>query len=445
MINRHFQKWLMISFCLLSPIIALQFYLEGNWYSLFSGYTMGIVFGVFAYGYFLNTLILSSRIRYIDRLFGHDRVMLFHGILALTATILGITHFVFKYEYIFPISSHIALGITALSVFIVILILTILLMTAGAMHQIAMIIRLRDMVQQRIKVDYSRMKLLHNIVILGVTGLAFHVALASSTAESPVRTRVMTGWAILAIVVYIWHKAGRLIVNSRQRWKLAGVRERVPGIVELQIHNDKSKRLQFHPGQFAYLRLKSEICGFEEHPFTIASAPSTPDIVMTIKALGDYTKSLVNVSPETMVYLDGPYGLFSPRQNGKPFLFIAGGIGITPFMSIVESWKSQGFKSPVTLIWSVRREEELFCRELFESGVHQSTMFRFIPVISRPLGDNAPTRRIDRTLIQSALGQNDKNNMQLYFCGPDTMRNSVIAIMKQLELPLSNLHYERFS
>lgn len=69
--------------------------------------------GLTGYVYFFNTLIISSRIRYFDRLFGHDKALLFHGYLALSAMLAVTAHFIFKQIYGYNITIQTLSGISA--------------------------------------------------------------------------------------------------------------------------------------------------------------------------------------------------------------------------------------------------------------------------------------------------------------------------------------------
>jgi len=98
----------------------------------------------------------------------------------------------------------------------------------------------------------------------------------------------------------------------------------------------KRKALQFEHGQFAFLRLG--VKGLREpHPFSIASGPSRNNLTFWIRHLGDWSDRLPGaelVGAEVMV--EGPYGEFEPLVDGEPPVWIAGGVGITPFLAALD-------------------------------------------------------------------------------------------------------------
>ena len=97
------------------------------------------------------------------------------------------------------------------------------------------------------------------------------------------------------------------------------------------------KRLTFAPGQFVFLALGGP-GGWQRHPFSVSSAPSDRHLELTIKASGDYTRDLYDqLRPGIPAKLAGPFGGFDYRQGGHDQIWIAGGIGVTPFLSWIRS------------------------------------------------------------------------------------------------------------
>src|SRR6185369_1697489 len=95
--------------------------------------------------------------------------------------------------------------------------------------------------------------------------------------------------------------------------------------------------LAFRPGQFVWLTLRSSPFAMCEHPFSVSSAPDpSGGFELTVKELGDFTRTIGGVTPGETAFVDGPYGTFvlDPGST-RGACFIGGGIGLAPIMSIL--------------------------------------------------------------------------------------------------------------
>jgi predicted ferric reductase len=109
--------------------------------------------------------------------------------------------------------------------------------------------------------------------------------------------------------------------------------------------------LQFQPGQFAWITVGRSPFSITSHPFSFCSSAETNGSVeVAIKAAGDFSSSVATVEPGTEVYVDGPHGVFSIDQyEGAGFCLIAGGVGIAPALSMLETLADRGDVRPVVL------------------------------------------------------------------------------------------------
>lgn len=103
-------------------------------------------------------------------------------------------------------------------------------------------------------------------------------------------------------------------------------------------------QIQFEPGQFVYVSIQCTMgCGVshEFHPFTLDSSPlNSHCLSVAVRALGDDTKNLIHIVPGNQAIVEGPYGnLLHGINPQKKQVWIAGGIGVTPFISYIRRWK----------------------------------------------------------------------------------------------------------
>ncbi|WP_025137273.1 ferric reductase-like transmembrane domain-containing protein [Achromobacter sp. DH1f] len=163
---------------------------------------------------------------------------------------------------------------------------------------------------------------------------------------------LMAGGAVAALLSL----AGRVGQRRRVMGRVVSVVSQPGGIVDVTC--DLGPQWPGHrAGQFAFVTFDR---GEGAHPFTIASAPgATPGrLHFKIKALGDYTRRLADtLTPGQAVAVEGPYGRFEQPQQASagPQVWVAGGIGITPFLAWLEDRQARaGDGAPVWLHYCVR-------------------------------------------------------------------------------------------
>jgi predicted ferric reductase len=164
----------------------------------------------------------------------------------------------------------------------------------------------------------------------------------------------------------------------------------------------------FTSGQFAFFSFKSLLVKSESHPFSISSSPNDNNLKITVKNLGDYTGRLFNLKIGDFVMVDGPYGNFSYKKAKKQNqIWIAGGIGITPFYSMAQSLES-GYK--VDLYYSVKENlEAVYAKELIEL-TKKNPSFRF------KLWNTTERGYVNgRVVTDLSSGLKDK---EIFLCGP---------------------------
>lgn len=201
-------------------------------------------------------------------------------------------------------------------------------------------------------------------------------------------------------------------------------------VTELSLAPTK-KGLKHKAGQFLFLDL-----GGEKHPFTIASAPNDDrSVKFFIKALGDYTRGLPSeVKIGTLAHLSPAYGRFLMKPQQKTQVWIAGGIGITPFLAWLEDLKPVT-NTQIELYYCVRGEAP------FRSKIEAITESQ--PNVTIHLINSATQSRLSAKQIQQDLKDQFKK-ASFYFCGPEAMRKNLQEELASLGISKSRLRYEEF-
>jgi predicted ferric reductase len=118
-------------------------------------------------------------------------------------------------------------------------------------------------------------------------------------------------------------------------------------------------------GQFLFVRFPGTGSLDESHPFTISSAPQEDVLRVTVKASGDFTRRLFErLQPDMDAVVEGAYGMFDYKTGGQKQIWIAGGIGLTPFLSFIRDMDGN-LAHDVDFYYTVRHPEEaLFVDEI---------------------------------------------------------------------------------
>lgn len=447
-------RWLRVFWpiaAVLSPLFPMALYFWGNFYDIAEPFSLAMVFGIFAYVYFLNVLIMSSRIHYFDRLFGHDRVMRFHGYLAFTALVFGIVHRQLKLS-VFPFSNfQTQFGQWALIVLLALIFITVVVMVPGILHRIRLFDRIRSFLIVKLRLDYNILKGIHNGLVLAALLLSFHVFFASSTQESWWRMSLMGGWAGAALLLWVRHKIIKPFSLRRKGFTVTEILPLKDDIVEVRIGPETigpgTDKLDFHytAGQFAFVRFPGSPVGSEEHPFTFSSAPDEPHLAITAKALGNYTSRLKDLSPGSRASVDGPYGIFTLSTAGRrPVVFIAGGIGITPILSMLKSLKKDDDRE-VLLFWAVQTRADLVYGTEIEAAAGRIGSMRYVPVLSEDVPGPGEEGGFLTVETMRKYMSRDTREYRYYFCGPPKMRDFVFKGLREIGVKRRDIRYELFS
>jgi predicted ferric reductase len=439
---------LTVTAVLLYPLSSVALFFQGNWYSFFHSYSLAMFFGLVAFCYFSLALVLGARVKALDRIFGHDRILAFHGMIAVSALACALAHAALKLVYFSEPTVQSKLGFLGLVLFLAVILLTVLLMLETPLSRMRPFSAPIKALKKRVRADYTLLKLLHNLAAPAFAIIVVHVILAYSVQETGSRIAFALVTGALALAFYAYHKVARPLILLLNAHAVSGVTKLSRDIVEVKLAPRRGRPLKYKAGQFAFFRFLSGETGFGEHPFTISSSPSAEALSLTAKALGDFTAKLGALKENTRCLVDGPYGLFYPKPNGANLLFVAGGIGITPFLSILRDFAERAEKRTVTLIWSIRLREEAFALKELEAIASRVEGFAFrILVIDEPaFGKDTADKMIDADLIRETVARfGSVQRSEAYICGPAPLRRAVYGYLVKAGFKDAQILYESFS
>lgn len=380
--------------------------------------------------------LLTARFRRACAPFGIDIIFYFHRYLALLAGALLLAHLlILRSGYVealgplHPLHApwHMTAGRAAL-VLIAVLIGT-------------------SLWRKRLRIHYDAWRLLHIGLSVAAYVLALgHIEGVGYYIEAPAKRWLWTGYTLfwLLLVVYV-----RVVKPWRMRtrpYRVTEVRREHGRAWTLALEPDGHPGLRFEPGQFAWLTLRASPWHIKEHPFSIASSAEHPDrLEFTIKELGDFTRTIRETQVGEVAYLDGPYGAFSvdryPQAPG--FVFIAGGIGIAPIISMLRTLADRGERRPLLLLYGNKCWDEVILREQLDA-LSERLDLRLVHVLADPPADwEGESGFVTPELLERALPARAQA-LEYFLCGPKPMSDAVQQALHGLGVPLGRVHSELF-
>lgn len=197
------------------------------------------------------------------------------------------------------------------------------------------------------------------------------------------------------------------------------------------------EKINFDPGQFAFISFSQKGISREYHPFSIASAPKEENIKFLVKSLGDYTRNLKKLTVGTTARIEGPYGKFSKRKKmNSDQVWIAGGIGIAPFMGMAKSIDLRNNNGSVDLYYCVNNEKEMASIDELTELSQTNPAFRMFAFCSDKYG------KIGIKFINE-MSANLKDR-EIYLCGPPAMMQSLRQQFRDIGVLNKHIHSEEF-
>jgi len=205
-------------------------------------------------------------------------------------------------------------------------------------------------------------------------------------------------------------------------------------------------QMPYDQGQFLLVEVEPAIKMYRAYTISGSNADNS-EVSTTIKKLSDgYGTNFIfsNLKEGDTVNLKGPMGNeLRIDPEGKELLFIANGIGITPFVSTVQSFFERGeqpLKGKATLLYGARYEEDLVYDDYFEVMADQSENFDYHSILSRPRTD-----QYQKGYVTDILKDLDPSpETKVYICGTAQMAGGAANILVKKGIPENNIFYESF-
>lgn len=376
------------------------------------------------------TFILSTRLRVLEILFsGLDKVYHAHRTLAILSFSFICFHPFFQFLRFIPDWKRsfnlfllrelgaVEFGVLAFILFIALVSLTLW-----------------------IKIPYNIWKKTHEFFIFVLLLALFHIIWIDKQVNNSILLSIwIYGFISLAIMSYIYIRFLYRHIGPRYSYRIENIEKK--GKIWNVYLNHSEKKMQYKPAQFIYIAFDNPKLSKEPHPFSVSSSPEQPHLRISIKNLGDYTSHMDALQIGDKAVIWGPYGQFYEKflfDTKKDAVLIAGGIGITPFLSMLQFEAGQSNERKIHIFYCVKNPSRAYFHDEIIRLAERKNSIHYIPWNS----DTQGFMNIDN--VKEKINSDLKGKL-FFLCGPLAMMQLFIGQLNQNGVKNKHIIYEDFN
>lgn len=425
-LRRHRGGLVVSALCVVPAVLWVPAFPAASWQGTLALRTAGVVLGAVGFTAYALNIVLAARVKPVERAFGGlDRLYAVHRRLGTTVPLVLLAH---AYLIVASMSAPDVLG--AFGVLFGDLGWRVLLGFLALAVVVAGVV-----VSRRVAVAHESF-----VVVQKIIGGAFFAGAAHALLVGGAKalTPALRWWLValtgLAAVAYAYRALLGRVAVPRRRYRVTAARPLAGGSVEISMA-PVGRPVRHRAGQFAFFTFLGGGVRAEPHPFSIASGPAEDELRIVVKALGDFTQRLQSLEPGPEVLVEGPYGGFPDADPvGDRQVWVAGGIGITPFLSMARGLDGRDLE--VDLYYCTETADEAHFADELYAIADANPRLRVIPVRRTSLGF------VSAQDIEGAsrhLGEKD-----VLICGPPAMLANLRRQLAKIGVPASRVHFEEF-
>lgn len=376
---------------------------------------------------------LVARVGSVAEPFGTDAVIDFHRQIGYTGLLFVLVHVALSADW--SQANPFTPGDTpALVVF-------------GAIAVAALVVLVASSVwRRRLRLSYEVWQAVHALLaVVAVVAALVHVILVDYYVDT-LWKQVL--WALMTaafVGLLVWVRLLRPLRMRRRPWAVDEVTPERDRTAVLRLRPDGHDGMRFAPGQFAWITVGRSPFAVTSHPFSFSSsAESDGSVEFAIKAGGDFTSGVPGFERGTAAYVDGPHGVFSIDQyEGAGFGLVAGGVGIAPALSMLETLADRGDARPVVMFAGSRSWDRIILRDRVDRAAARLNA-TVVHVLEEPPPDwDGESGYLDAHILARHLPESFRR-FQYFACGPVPMLTAVESALVGLGVPADRVHTERF-
>ena len=291
----------------------------------------------------------------------------------------------------------------------------------------------------RAKMSYETWWMVHILTYAAVAASFMHqVVNGQMFIGHPLNRAYWTGlYIVMAASILYWRFWVPFYRSMKVNLKVEKVVVEGPGVVSVIMKGYHLDTLSAQGGQFFGWRFLTKGHFLMSHPYSLSAAPTEKHLRITVKDLGDHSRSLAFLKPGTRVFVEGPYGAFTAGRSTQPHVvLVGGGVGITPIRALMDELKG-GVQMDV--LFRASREEDLVLKKEMDYIAHNSDGSIRVHYLVGPRKDHPMDARSLRMLVPQVA------DSDIYICGPEPLVSQVRKAAEDLGVPKNRFHDEAFA
>ncbi|HEY2025349.1 benzoate 1,2-dioxygenase electron transfer component BenC [Paraburkholderia sp.] len=230
---------------------------------------------------------------------------------------------------------------------------------------------------------------------------------------------------------------------ARFEGTLAAVERLSDSTIHFSIDIDGAGAPSFLAGQYVNVEIPGE--NGEHRSYSFSSAPGAAQAAFVVRNVRDGKMSRylsTHAQPGQRIGFTGPYGSFYLREPQRPVLFLAGGTGIAPFLSMLDVLKARGNAQPVRLVYGVTHDRDLVALQQLEDAQRALPDFSYRTCVVDAASNHQRKGYVTAHVESDWLNSGD---VDVYLCGPVPMVEAVQGWLRDSSIEPANFYYEKFS
>ncbi len=224
------------------------------------------------------------------------------------------------------------------------------------------------------------------------------------------------------------------------------IKEIIPRTADVTSYRfPRPPELTYKPGQYFFITIKQGDRELTKH-FSFSSSPTEKDHFEFTKKFTDheYSMALKAAKVGDWARIDASYGQFTFEGEYPKIVLLAGGIGITPFVSICKYATDKRLDSKITLFYGCRTENDIAFKQELEKMQEQNKNLKIVFIVNEASSQwKGATGVINAEMIKKEL-PDYKDNL-FYVCGPPPMVKAMETVIESIGLPKTQLKLEYFT